>query len=92
MVADTVMNKTDSRAAALRQVAGELIVYRPLTGEFLEKQGEARVTIAGPQRRTFAELRTAGLISYVEGPDREVPMRLTETGEEVAEEWGLTSQ
>lgn len=87
-----IINKTESRVAALTQVIRDAVMYRPLTGEFLAVQGSARVVIAGPQRRTYAELRQAGIIQFQESGEREVPMRLTESGEDVADQWGLTSQ
>lgn len=87
-----IINKTESRVAALTQVIRDAVMYRPLTGEFLAVQGGARVVIAGPQRRTYAELRQAGLIRFQESGEREVLMQLTESGEDAADQWGLTSQ
>lgn len=73
----TTMNKTDSRLTALQEVEAGKIDYVPLKGTFREGPEE----VSGARRRTFAELRTAGVI---EGGE---PMVLTESGQKLIKEW-----
>lgn len=64
------MNKTDSRLKALIDVRDGKIKYDALTGTYSGPEG----AVSGARRRTFAELKSAGVI---EGG---APVTLTESG------------
>lgn len=93
------LRKTNTRAIALEQVVNGEIMYDS-QGDYLEMgKGDTLMQVAGPRRRTFAELREDRLITPG-APDGKpandplapiVPMLLTPKGVQVAKDWDLTS-
>lgn len=77
----TTLNKTDSRLIALREVDSGKIGYDPQSGTYTDPDG----SVSGARRRTFAELRAAGVI---EGG---APVALTVEGRTLIGDWELTS-
>lgn len=83
----TPLNPTDARKDVLMEVVAGRVGYVTGAGVFY-LDGEA---ITGPRRRTYAEMRTAGLVDGG-GAAEPKPLKLTPTGEAVVREWGLISQ
>lgn len=73
----TTLNKTDSRLTALREVDSGTIDYDPQSGTYTDAEG----SVSGARRRTFAELRTAGVIKGG------TPVALTDEGRTLIETW-----
>jgi hypothetical protein len=95
----TEVRRTDSRAIALAQVQDGEVLYDS-QGNFLEKGAkEELLQVAGPRRRTFAELREAGLITpgapsgapVTDPLSPIVPMLATDKGVKTLAQWDLTS-
>jgi hypothetical protein len=88
------VKKTDSRVAAIRDVIRGIVTYKTKTGEFFDIDGGEVTLLPGARRRTFAELRAAGLVTTTNAeieatPVTALPLVLTEKGLETADEWGL---
>lgn len=80
-------NKTDSRVAALAEVKSGQVEYDPSIGEYLVTEGdEVKQIVRGARRRTFSELRTAGVIepSSISASGL---IRLTGEGVKLAKDW-----
>lgn len=83
------LNKTDSRVTALAEVKAGRVTYNPSVGEYAVKDDDGSVeTARGARRRTYSELRTAGL---VESTSLSMPseVKLSNLGRDVAEEWEI---
>ena len=84
-----ILNKTDSRVTALTEVKAGRVTYNPRLSEYLvEDEGGGRESARGARRRTYAELRTAGIVESTSLTDPSL-VRLTNLGETIADEWGL---
>jgi hypothetical protein len=82
-------NKTDSRVTALARVKAGLVDYDPSIGEFLvaDESGDKEI-VRGAQRRTFSELRAAGVIESSSVSTSGL-VKLTGSGESLAGEWEI---
>jgi hypothetical protein len=74
----TTLNKTDSRLIALREVNSGVISYDPRSGTYSDADG---YSVSGARRRTFAELRAAGVIAGG------TPVELTDSGRTLIDDW-----
>lgn len=74
----TTLNKTESRLTALREVQAGKISYDPRSGTYFDA---AALPVSGARRRTFAELRAAGVI------DGDAPVVTTPAGDKLIEDW-----
>lgn len=81
------LNPTDARKAVMNEVIAGRVDYVSGAGIFSVDGG----SITGPRRRTYAEMRTNGLVEGG-GEAEPKPLKLTRKGEELAREWGLISQ
>lgn len=82
------LNETPARREALQDVLFGLISYNPILGQYLK----GGVPVPGPKRRTLSEdLRGNG---YIQPGSRikTAKMLLTESGTQLAKDWGLASQ
>lgn len=83
------LNKTDSRATALIEVKAQRVTYNPRLSEYLvEGEDGAQESARGARRRTYAELRTAGIVESTSLTEPSL-VRLTNLGENIADEWGI---
>jgi hypothetical protein len=83
------LNKTDSRATALAEVKAKRVVYDPRIGEYAVKgEEDTEETARGARRRTYSELRTAGLVTTGSLSQPSL-VSLTPLGNDVAEEWEI---
>lgn len=71
------LNKTDSRLTALQEVESGEIGYDPQSGTYSDADG----SVSGARRRTFAELRAAGVIKGGK------PVALTDEGRALIDSW-----
>lgn len=78
------LNPTEARRAALREVMAGKVDYVSGSGAFYVDTEE----IAGARRRTFAEVRRAGLVTGG-GEAERAPLALTDKGRTTAREWGI---
>lgn len=86
-MADSEIKRTDARSVAMRQVMDRFVTYDAASGEFAFKG----VTLAGAMRRTYAELRQAGIFAV--GAQGVSTVALSDpTGKDLARDWGLTSR
>lgn len=81
------LNPTESRRTVLSEVIAERVSYVSGSGTFYV-DGTA---VTGPRRRTYAEMRTNGLVKGG-GEAEPLLLELTRTGEALARAWGLISQ
>lgn len=83
------LNKTDSRVTALTEVMAKRVMYNPRLSEYLvEDEDGSRESARGARRRTYAELRTAGIVESTSLTEPSL-VRLTNLGETIADEWGI---
>lgn len=71
------LNKTDSRLIALTEVDSGSINYDAQSGTYSDADG----SVSGARRRTFAELRAAGVIKGG------TPVELTDSGRTLIDDW-----
>lgn len=81
------LKKTPAREEALREVLFKLVSYDPLRGVYLK----GGAPVPGAKRRTLAELRQHGYIKPG-STTKTALVELTESGDELASEWGLQNQ
>lgn len=80
--------KTLARVQALHQVRDARVTYDELAGDYhLNDLDQGITQLAGSQRRTMAELRTAGLITPRSVQERPAPVDLTALGVSTLAEW-----
>lgn len=90
-MSDTTLNKTDSRVSALAEIKAQRVTYDPRIGEYAVKDDSGEEEAArGARRRTYSELRAAGLVTTASVLSKAV-VELTNLGVETADEWELTS-
>lgn len=83
------LNKTDSRVTALAEVKAARVIYDPRVGEYsVTVDDGSREAARGARRRTYSELRSAGLVEST-SLSTPSPVRLTRLGGDVAKEWGI---
>lgn len=83
------LNKTESRVTALDEVKAGLVDYNPVTGEyFVGTEQHRRDIVRGARRRTFAELRSAGLIEP-QSRSQVSAVTLTTEGADLSGDWGI---
>lgn len=82
-------NRTDSRVSALSEVKDQLVSYDASVSEWLVKDAEGNEERAhGALRRTYSEMRKAGLMAPSSVTGKSV-VHLSAAGEELAKEWGI---
>ena len=84
------LNKTDSRVSALAEVKSGRVAYDPSLGEYevTGTDGGDTETARGALRRTYSELRSAGLVHPAD-PEAKSTMTLTDRGAVAAREWEI---
>lgn len=81
------LNPTVGRKTVLSEVIAGRVSYVRGTGNF----SVDGAVITGPSRRTYAEMRTNGLVDGG-GEAEPQPLELTAEGKTLARDWGLISQ
>lgn len=66
MTTPELPNRTESRASALAEVHAGKIFYGEKSGVYFENATSGLTPLVGARRRTFAELRQAGVVEPTE--------------------------
>jgi hypothetical protein len=82
------LNKTDSRVTALSEVKAAVVSYDPSVGEYYVTVDSGNEIVRGARRRTFAELRAAGLIEPT-SRSQVSTVELTTAGADLGQDWEI---
>lgn len=91
MTAPELPKKTEPRVSALAEVRDRKIFYGQRSGAYFESTQGGMEQLTGARRRTFAELRQAGVIEPVTIPglaeDRRLMAPTTPEGWDLIRDW-----